>query len=626
MTAAEAAAEQERIEAKNRRLLSGTGVGEIGTRISQMLHVDFFAQNLTLGFSDELSKDLADMGRLARYKSWLRGMLSALSIISFVLAFLSIELQSRLIELSEVVHIQLKGHEYINFANMFVCFAGMYCVVRVYQIKARQAGVSNPLYLNDTSLLHSPYLPQMFLELCLWTFTPPYVVSHYRIKWLLTIDFISFFRLYNIALWLANRRYSNRAFCRALSALSGIKLSTGFYLRTAMLYKRFQTIAVTSAIGWFAVTLAFSKAEGHSYWDSLYFMFVTGATIGYGDISPVTKVGRIASFIAWLYGLLIIGWGVAIFQMYVNLTEQEKNIYVLFRTNELTNRLRHDSATLIQRTYRIHMRNKLTKSTSIFTDIALLRLARLTANIKVARHELRTHTLAYAQVMAVAAFTGGGGGDEEDGDGDKSGKGKRVMPPLGATFGSALASPMPRGRQPIRPIGSVPYGATPFGAGFVSAPRSKRKQQTQHKTDRRHSGSGREHEDESKQGDTASVPPNNEEAQHQPIEIVKIPNRRRSESASSRVTISLPASSPASLPLPPHQQPVGTTLADAPMSTVAAPSAAPSSSEAAVIAEQSEAIRRLTALLEASMAMNRQLESSLEELQKTVDKISPPSS
>ncbi len=53
-------------------------------------------------------------------------------------------------------------------------------------------------------------------------------------------------------------------------------------------------------------------AEGMSYGKALYLTAITGLTVGYGDIAPVTVVGRIVSVLIGLIGLIYIGIVVAI--------------------------------------------------------------------------------------------------------------------------------------------------------------------------------------------------------------------------------------------------------------------------------------------------------------------------
>lgn len=53
-------------------------------------------------------------------------------------------------------------------------------------------------------------------------------------------------------------------------------------------------------------------AEGMNYWKALYLTFVTAITIGYGDVAPVTVVGRITCLVMGLLGLMFFGIIVAV--------------------------------------------------------------------------------------------------------------------------------------------------------------------------------------------------------------------------------------------------------------------------------------------------------------------------
>lgn len=53
--------------------------------------------------------------------------------------------------------------------------------------------------------------------------------------------------------------------------------------------------------------LVISGVEGIDIGRSIYFVFVTGLTIGYGDITPTTTLGQIVSVLIGVVGVLYFG-------------------------------------------------------------------------------------------------------------------------------------------------------------------------------------------------------------------------------------------------------------------------------------------------------------------------------
>jgi hypothetical protein len=81
-----------------------------------------------------------------------------------------------------------------------------------------------------------------------------------------------------------------------------------FYRIAVQVWHVLITLLVLNILGGFL----FSRVEGIGLFDSLYWAFVTGRTIGYGDITPHTAIGKVLSLIIGLGGIIFTGMVVAI--------------------------------------------------------------------------------------------------------------------------------------------------------------------------------------------------------------------------------------------------------------------------------------------------------------------------
>ncbi len=72
-------------------------------------------------------------------------------------------------------------------------------------------------------------------------------------------------------------------------------------------------VIIFGLFGWLVVNAAaIAYFEKMPFADALYFTFVTALTIGYGDIAPVTLIGRVVAILTGLQGILITGLIVAV--------------------------------------------------------------------------------------------------------------------------------------------------------------------------------------------------------------------------------------------------------------------------------------------------------------------------
>ncbi len=84
-------------------------------------------------------------------------------------------------------------------------------------------------------------------------------------------------------------------------------------------------LLLATAVILLAGMFIFRALEGWSYLDALYFSLITLTTVGYGDFSPVTPLGKIMTMIYILLGLGIISsFIVAVAQTFKPLSQATK--------------------------------------------------------------------------------------------------------------------------------------------------------------------------------------------------------------------------------------------------------------------------------------------------------------
>ena len=80
------------------------------------------------------------------------------------------------------------------------------------------------------------------------------------------------------------------------------------FIRTFARYAMYIREVIGSLIALILLAgFAISRIEGIKLGDSLYFAFITALSVGYGDISPKTAIGKLVSVGIGLVGILFVG-------------------------------------------------------------------------------------------------------------------------------------------------------------------------------------------------------------------------------------------------------------------------------------------------------------------------------
>lgn len=184
-------------------------------------------------------------------------------------------------------------------------FAGTYSIFRITEIITVTAFIVDYAARWYTSPIQ---LKKGWLSYLIYPFTPMAIVDLLSILPGLnliggTFKLLRLTRLLKIVRILKVFRYSNRIemFARVLYKERKVLLSV---LMLALFY-----IFLTALVMFNAephIDPSIGKETFRSFFDALYWATVTLTTVGYGDLCPVTDIGRIVSMLSSLFGVAII--------------------------------------------------------------------------------------------------------------------------------------------------------------------------------------------------------------------------------------------------------------------------------------------------------------------------------
>ncbi|KAG5505102.1 hypothetical protein JIQ42_04288 [Leishmania sp. Namibia] len=334
-------AKQRRSSFQNMKRTITKGSKLLGHRIKHFLRDDLYIDvSYKKAPPKMVTRELAALEVLSVYHRWLRGVQAMLSIAVFLLSLLSFGKHAVL----------------VNCTIFVVSQAATLVICKAYHVKAQLSGVTNLLFVGR-NIFTSPHFFHMVVEVALWNIqTPPIVFSGKQFFKLL--NYFIFLRLYSVVVYLNNAVYVYRTFCRAMSAISDLPLSTSFLIRTGLIHHKARVVVTVVVWVWLTVGCLFARTQHLSLGDALWFSFQSLATLGYGDITPSTLSGRAVVFIAWIASYVIMAFLIISMYSLLQVSDRSHNMQTLMECHELAHRLRGRSACVIQLAWRFHKARK----------------------------------------------------------------------------------------------------------------------------------------------------------------------------------------------------------------------------------------------------------------------------
>lgn len=172
-----------------------------------------------------------------------------------------------------------------------------------------------------------------------------------------------FVRVYLVARFLRNWNgtYSQRK--HFLGSLNGVQVADPWVALKYLFHTQpWNTVAFFVVINTIVTSISLAiierpSASGvNSYADAVWLTLITMSTVGYGDISPETMVGRIVIIIGGvLGGALLMTMLTGVFVSNIELTNREEHVTTLFSRKAWSRRMRRAAAVMLQRGYRVKL-------------------------------------------------------------------------------------------------------------------------------------------------------------------------------------------------------------------------------------------------------------------------------
>lgn len=146
--------------------------------------------------------------------------------------------------------------------------------------------------------------------------------------------------------------------------LMGFQPDTKFAVKALLKYKAIFMVSLSIGLStiFFALLVRTFERDGNDnnnfkvIWNCMWCVIVTMATIGYGDIYPVTMIGRIVIIVACIWGIFLLSMFVVTLNNISQLTKEEQEAYEeIIRSDKIKKNLKKDAEKIIKLFIKLHL-------------------------------------------------------------------------------------------------------------------------------------------------------------------------------------------------------------------------------------------------------------------------------
>ncbi|XP_072176697.1 uncharacterized protein [Diadema setosum] len=234
------------------------------------------------------------------------------------------------------------------------------CIILIihYHFQCRYLIIVHQLPTNAT-VITSPLRNSFLLELLLcFVHVPPYFDALVPSELQLSV----FLRLYLTARYMKEHNEMMRTkSTRFLASVLKTELTSGYLIKTFFLKRPFVMITICYILNLvgsgylvFAMDRYDNPSHHNSFLDTVWMQAVTMTTLGFGDVTPDSLLGRAFVSFSAVCGIFLMALLISVIHEGLQLTQQEKRIIAYVERIDFNNLYRDRAARCIQATWRLH--------------------------------------------------------------------------------------------------------------------------------------------------------------------------------------------------------------------------------------------------------------------------------